>query len=300
MKQTLSALIHPKTSEDFFLAFKRNEPFVVHDLGESIAELKSLPFLNSLEALLNVWPKDIQAHLPDVRDEASSIDTTAKDAQKLFDNGMGLLFNHAETISPVLERWVHTLRNDLGLSALTIARCLMYATPANAGTAAHFDQNINFVLQVTGNKNWWIAPNLEVSNPMTRHTIGLPTDPELESYAEEPMPDERPENGKKFELKAGSLLFVPRGSWHWTEAETDALSLNFTFTAPTWIDLFSAAIRGRLAQSSDWRETAIGFSDVEGIKLAEQKLNFLLEELVHDLPYWKAEDIIAATEAIHE
>ncbi|MBC7429776.1 MAG: hypothetical protein H7336_14270 [Bacteriovorax sp.] len=297
MINTLSSLIHPKSSSDFFAAYSRNEPFVVHDLDESIAELKSLPFLSSLEALLNVWPKDIQAHLPDVKDEASSIDTTAKDAQKLFDNGMGLLFNHAQTISPVLERWVNELRIDLGLSALTMARCLLYATPAKAGTAAHFDQNINFVLQVTGNKNWWIAPNIEVSNPMTRHTIGLPTDPELESYAEEPMPDAQPENGKLFELKAGSLLFVPRGSWHWTEAESNALSLNFTFTAPTWIDLFSAAIRGRLAQSSEWRETAIGFSDVEGIKLAEQKLNFLLEELVHDLPYWKAEDILGATES---
>lgn len=296
MKKTLAALIHPQTTEAFFEAYESNEPFVVHGLNESVAELKSLPFLASLEALLNMWPKDIQAHLPDVRDEASSIDTTSKDAQKLFDNGMGLLFNHAQTISPELERWLHELRLDLGLSALTIARCLMYATPANAGTAPHFDQNINFVLQVSGEKNWWIAPNIEVSNPMTRHTIGLPTDPELESYAEEPMPEKKPDNGKLFELKAGSLLFVPRGSWHWTQAESDALSLNFTFTAPTWIDLFTAALRGRLAQSSEWRETANGVSDPEKNILAEKKLDFLLQELVHDLPYWKAGHILGATE----
>jgi 50S ribosomal protein L16 3-hydroxylase len=296
MKKILSALIHPKTSTQFFEAYSRNEPFVVHGLDESIDELKNLPFLSSLENLLNVWPKDIQAHLPDVRDEASSIDTTSKDALKLFQNGMGLLFNHAETISPVLTRWLQELRLDLGLSALTIARCLMYATPTNGGTAPHFDQNINFVLQMSGTKNWWIAPNLEVSNPMTRHTIGLSIDPELESYAEEPMPDERPVDATLFELKAGSLLFVPRGSWHWTEATSDALSLNFTFTAPTWIDLFTAALRGRLAQSSEWRETADGVSDIERHKMAEQKLDFLLEELVHDLPYWKAGHILAATE----
>lgn len=93
MKQTLLALIYPKTPADFHEAYKRNEPFVIHGLDKSITELTSLPFLASLEALLNVWPKDIQVHLPDVRDEASSIDTTAKDAKKLFDNGMGLLFN---------------------------------------------------------------------------------------------------------------------------------------------------------------------------------------------------------------
>jgi 50S ribosomal protein L16 3-hydroxylase len=296
MKKTLSALIHPKSTTDFFEAYSKNEPFVVHGLGPSMAELTNLPFLHSLESLLNSWPKDIQAHLPDVRDEASSIDTTAKDAQKLFDNGMGLLFNYADTISPVLTQWLHELRIDLGLSALTIARCLMYATPANAGTAPHFDQNINFVFQVSGNKKWWIAPNTQVLNPMTRHTMGLPTDPELESYAEKEMLTEMPEDAQMFELKTGSLLFVPRGCWHSTHADSDALSLNFTFTAPTWIDLFTAALRGRLAQSSEWRETANGVSDFERSAEAEAKFDFLLAELVHDLPHWRAGHILGATE----
>ncbi len=296
MKNTLESLIHPKTTEAFFEAYENNEPFIVHGLNETVAELTALPFLSSLDALLNVWPKDIQAHLPDVRDEASSIDTTAKDAPKLFENGMGLLFNHAQTISPVLERWLYELRLDLGLSALTIARCLMYATPANAGTAPHFDQNINFVFQVSGTKKWWIAPNESVVNPMTRHTMGLPTDPELASYADEEMPTAMPKNAALFELKAGSLLFVPRGCWHTTEADTDALSLNFTFTAPTWIDLFTAALRGRLAQSPDWRETANGVSSFDKLDSAQEKFDHLLAELKLDLPHWRAADILGATE----
>lgn len=296
MKKTLAALIHPQKTESFFEAYEKNIPFVVHGLNTSISDLKTLPFLQSLEMLLNTWPKDIQAHLPDVRDEASSIDTTPKDAQKLFHNGMGLLFNHAQTISPVLEKWLHELRLDLGLSALTIARCLIYATPKQAGTAPHFDQNINFVYQVSGEKKWWIAKNESVVNPMTRHTMGLSTDPELESYALEEMPEKMPEDKTLFELKAGSLLFVPRGCWHETHAETDALSLNFTFTAPTWIDLFSAALRGRLAQSQKWRETANGVSDTEKNAEAQDKFEMLLSELKLDLPHWRAKDILGATE----
>lgn len=297
MKPTLEALIHPHTTNDFFLAYEKNIPFVVHGLTHSISELTSLPFLHSLEALLNSWPKNIQVHLPDVRDEASSIDTSPKDAEKLFQNKMGLLFNHAETISPVLEKWLETLRIDIGLSALTMSRCLIYATPAQGGTAAHFDQNSNFVLQISGNKKWWIAPNTHVTNPMTRHTIGLETDPELGSYAEEIMPQEMPEDAKLFELKAGSLLFVPRGSWHKTSADSDALSLNFTFSAPTWIDLFTAALRGRLAQSGLWRETANGVSDLNKRDEAEMKFDSLLEELKLDLPRWRAADILEATES---
>jgi len=289
MKKILSALIHPKTPSDFFKAYEKNEPFFVHNLNKSVADLTSLPFLESHEALLNSWPKDVQAHLPDVRDEASSIDTTAKDAQKLFDNGMGLLFNHADSISPLLTEWVHELRMDLGLSALTMSRCLIYATPADAGTAAHFDQNINFVLQISGTKKWWVNTNTTIENPMTRHTLGQPCDPELDSYLEMPMPASMPENIEPIVLKAGSMLFVPRGAWHWTEAESDALSLNFTFTAPTWIDLFTAAIRGRLVQSNKWRATADGFSDIK-------QFDLLLEELKSDFPNWHAINILNMTE----
>jgi 50S ribosomal protein L16 3-hydroxylase len=296
MNTVLSALIHPRTDSDFFKAYESNTPFVVHDLSETIKDLTALPFLESLEALLNSWPNPIQAHLPDVRDEASSIDTTPKDAHKLFDNGMGLLFNHADTISPVLVHWLHELRKDLGLSALTNGRCLIYVTPKGAGTAPHFDQNINFVLQISGTKKWWVAPNEHIANPMTRHTMGQPCDPELESYLDTPMPTSMPEGIVPITLKAGSLLFVPRGSWHSTAADSDALALNFTFTAPTWIDLFTAALRGRLAQSSQWRETADGVSDFSRSAKAEQKFDFLLAGLIEDLPNWRAADILGATE----
>lgn len=297
MKTILSALINPKSTDEFLNFYKLNESFVVHDLSESIGELTDLPFLQSLGALLNSWPNLIQAHLPDVRDEASSIDTTPKDALKLFENGMGLLFNHANTISPVLQEWLDKLRLDLGLSALTNSRCLIYATPKGGGTAWHFDQNINFVLQISGTKKWWLASNTHVQNPMTRHTIGMRPDPELASYLDQDLPVSMPLDSSPIVLSAGSLLFVPRGVWHSTEADSDALSLNFTFSAPTWIDLLTAALRGRLAQSPKWRETADGVSDSNRFETAERKFDLLLAGLIDDLPNWNAAGILGATEA---
>lgn len=289
MKTILSALIAPHTPVDFFKKYEQNEPFIVHGNVAHLRPITDLPFLSSLNALLNSWPHSIQAHLPDVRDEASSIETTGKDGQKLFDNGMGLLFNEVQTISPLLSGWLQELQKDLGLSALTYGRCLIYATPDGKGTAAHFDQNINFVIQIHGTKKWKVAPNRHVENPMTRHTMGQPIDPELMSYIAGPFPTEMPEDAVSFDLKPGSILFVPRGSWHATEAEGDALALNFTFTAPTWIDLFSAALRSRLALSPEWRETA---------DLSEHKLDYLLSTLVDDIPNWKASDILSASEGI--
>src|SRR5258708_4816555 len=151
----LAALVSPHSSERFFAEAWLHQPFVVHGLNESIVPLTRLPFLKSLEALLNVWPKMVQAHLPDASDESSSIDATPHDARKLFANKMALLFNDVQTVSPELVNWLQALARDLGLPSSTYARCLVYATPDGRGTATHFDQNMNFVLQLHGTKTWW-------------------------------------------------------------------------------------------------------------------------------------------------
>ena len=296
MKTGLTALIHPHTIEEFMTSYELNSPFVVHQNIEHMKVIKDLPFLASLEALLKSWPSVIQAHLPDVRDESSSIDTNTLDAQKLFNNGMGLLFNEAQNISPLLEKWLEDIKKDLGLSQMTYARSLIYATPDGKGTAAHFDQNINFVYQVHGTKVWHMAPNLDLVNPLTRHTMGTLPDPEMMGYLEAPLPSTMPKNVETYELRPGSVLFVPRGYWHSTEAEGDALALNFTFTAPTWLDLFTAALRSRLAMSPDWRETANGINNANSRHEAEAKFDFLLSTLVEDLPNWKASEILDAIE----
>lgn len=298
MKPGLTALLRPRSKLEFYKSYELNEPFLVHGLKDTARSLFRLPFLKSLDDLLKSWPDLIQAHLPDVADEASSIDTSPKDALKLFNNGMGLMFDHAHRISPVLNQWLEAIRRDLGLSALTYSRCLMYATPKDKGTAPHFDQNVNFVLQIQGTKKWWIAPNRHVDHPLTRHTMGQPIDPELQTYAKTPFPTRMPSGISPIVLKPGSLLFVPRGSWHSTNAESDALSLNFTYSAPAWLDLLTAALRSRLALSSEWRETANGVSSSNRghRELAQQKFDLLLSELVHDLPNWRASEILGATE----
>ena len=274
---------------------------MVHGLKKATEPLMDLPYLRSLEDLLNSWPNPVQAHLPDLSDESSSIDASPTDARKLFANHMGLLFNNVHKHSQELDLWLRALWEDLGLPAMTAARCMVYATPDGKGTAPHFDQNVNFVLQLQGTKRWSIAPNLNVENPTQRHTMGLPLDPELASYSlEEPMPKRMPADSRQIVLKPGSVLFVPRGFWHSTEAKGEALALNFTFSQPTWIDLFTTALRSRLSLSRDWRELADGVSsnDPTRREVAQLKLDSLLLELTEDLPNWQAADILGATEEI--
>ena len=277
--------------------YEKQTPFVVHSLQESIQELTELSFLNSTENLFNFWTDYVDVYSSEVSDEATAIESSVKTAQDMLKKGRGLLFNDANKFSSTLQNWLDELRLDLGLSSMTYGRNLIYATKKGQGTDTHFDQNINFVLQIQGTKKWWIAPNESVQNPMARHTLGLHLDPELESYSTQPMPEKMPENTTEFTLNPGSMLFVPRGCWHSTKAETDALALNFTFSSPTWIDILSTALRARLSQSPEWREAADFISNPERSHEAAEKFNALLEALSYEVPDWRAEDILEALES---
>lgn len=292
----LAQLLHPLQTAEFLSLYEINQPFVIHHQEQELKELRDLPFLASLDELLTYWNGPISAHLPDARDEVSAIEVRSGDAKKLFRNGMGLLFNDANLCSPLLQTWVEDLKRELGLSQITYGRSLIYATPDGQGTAPHFDQNINFVLQIQGTKIWNLAPNHCVINPMVRHTLGQDIDPEMMSYLNEPMPEQMPEGTLSFELKPGSMLFVPRGVWHSTQAQGDALALNFTFSPPTWADLFLAALRSRLLMEPEWRETADGVSDPERRLQGEQKFDLLLSSLMAEMPQWQARDILDLSE----
>jgi 50S ribosomal protein L16 3-hydroxylase len=294
----LACLLGSLSVEEFLEGPWPQEPYVVHELDQTIQPLKQIPFLQSLNGLLGFWPHQVQVHLPDVADESSAIHATAQDARKLFANKMALLFNNAHTLSPVLTEWLQVIAKDLGLPASTHGRCMLYATPDGKGTSAHFDQNINFVVQLHGIKKWWLAANEHVENPTQRFTIGQPMDPELASYVSGPMPSEMPSDRQEFVLKPGSMLFVPRGYWHSTEASGEALALNFTYSQPTWADLMTMALKSRLLLSPEWRDLADGVTseDADRRLLAQQKFDVLLAELVDDLPNWQAADILGSTE----
>lgn len=296
----LTALLNESQLDKLLNSYNDNSPFFVKKMSIHINEIIKLNFLDGLDELLASWSKNVFAHLPDVNDEANSIEVSAEDAAKLFKTGLGLRFSDVNKKSQVLEEWLKDIQNQFGFSQLTNSRCIAYATPKNKGNAAHFDQNYNIVLQLTGKKKWWIAENNTVYNPLTRHTLNTPTDPELQSYTFEDWPESMPNDAQEFELGPGSLLFVPRGAWHQTLASEDSLALNFTFSAPTYLDTLSAALRGRLAQSPKWRDTIDGLNSEEGFIKCSETFNELLEELKVDVQSWEAMGILGATEFSQE
>lgn len=293
---SLTSLFAPMSRSEFLQIYLKNEPLAVHGF-KGLQELLKSPLLSSFESLINEWPEEVGAYQEGTADEVNSKKVAPEEAKNLFKKqGSGLYFDDVNRFSPLINDCLQDLRLDLGLSRQTYARSLIYAIAKGHGTAAHFDQNINFVLQISGTKKWWVAPNTNVKNPLVRHTLGHSADPELSSYSDSEFPESFPDDASEYTLEPGSILFLPRGAWHKTEALADSISLNFTFTPATWVDLFTAALRGRLQQSSNWRETADFVSDQELHVHAIEKFDLLLAELAKDAPSWRARDILGATE----
>jgi 50S ribosomal protein L16 3-hydroxylase len=288
----LKSLIGDNTREEFLTLLKSRTPFISHGNSESLKDLLSLPFLSSVENLAACWRDTVDVFNPKVADEISKASVSPEDALHEYHDGSCILFNDVNRMIPEFHMWNQRIRKDIGFSELTYVRNLVYASPAGKGNAPHFDQNYNFVIQLEGTKKWWLAENKTINNPMTRHVIGHPADDELERYTAKEFPEAFPADCTEYVLEPGSVLFVPRGVWHMTEAVTDAVSFNFTFTPPTWIEIATTALRAKLSYSEKWRESAI--IDDDGTDNSE--LNQLLNDLSADVENWNAVDFLEITE----
>lgn len=232
-----------------------------HGLLSRLGPFAELPEFFDLSQLLARYRAPIRVALPDKRDEHSSRQVDAATALSLHDKGMALILDNAERFLPELQPLLAELGRDLGLPRKCDPRCLVYVSPKGSGNSPHFDANANVVVQLRGKKRWRLAPNTHVLLPTDRWAMNQDDlSDELDGYATRPLPTAMPADAESFDLVPGSVLFVPRGTWHSTESDGDSLALNFTFGQPTWADALLAALRPQMLKNPAWRALATGFS----------------------------------------
>ncbi|MDG0817652.1 JmjC domain-containing protein [Bdellovibrio svalbardensis] len=289
----LSNLLAPVSSHEFLNSYWPYEPLFIPASENKLQEIFSLPQLQDLESLVAARLLKVRACLPDFDDEYSSIHVEPKDALKAYRNKMTLVFDQMQTQHPTIAEALKNIRADLGLvtggaeNDLCRARSIAYATPGGCGTRLHFDANANFVIQIKGSKRWRLGPNESVDNPTERFTTGSEEMPAaLEKQCHAPLIEELPEGSMEILMEPGCVLFVPRGYWHETMTDEDSLSLNFTFSQPTWADVFTKSLQEVLLQSPEWRELADGLegTDQDRKNKALARFDFLVKNLASDLP----------------
>ncbi len=128
---------------------------------------------------------------------------------RLVQDGAGFSIRGADGLWPPL-RAVKTSVYD---AVYEPVHTNMYYSPADQGSRCHYDLHEVFVLQIAGAKRW------KVFEPTTPYPV--------EPWREEDAPGASATPYLDATLRAGDVLYVPRGHWHDVLAE-DSASLHIT------------------------------------------------------------------------
>lgn len=155
---------------------------------------------------------------------------------------------------PGLAAWLRTLETELG-APRGIGAVRAFASAPGGGLEAHYDQGETFLVQLSGTKRLRVSEN--TTYPTLQFIPGKP--PADEHYPEftSGFPAKAP-RGRTVTMKPGSVLYLPRGAWHRTEAGTESFSLSICVDTPNAIDVVLVQLKHVLRQSAAWRRPLFG------------------------------------------
>jgi len=250
----LAALLHPVDVATFLTEHWPDRH--LHLAGDSWRQLIDIPDLYEADRLLNRWSGDVSVFLDDDYDRFT---VNGPLALRLFRRGTTVGLIGIQNQYPELGTWLDRLGFDLGLSIASKLYGIVFLSARGRRMEPHFDTNLNLVLQLTGHKRWWLAPNTHAPFPTRVHTVAMAgPHQELVSYLNGAMPTAMPEGAAVVDLRPGSFLFLPPGIWHATEALEDSISLNFVVRLECWAELVCRKLHRILIQDVAWRKPARG------------------------------------------
>jgi 50S ribosomal protein L16 3-hydroxylase len=225
-------------------------------------------------------------------------------ASEYYNLGATLELDFAERFFPPLKRVIQYLANALALPKAALGKAILYFSPGGGGLPAHFDAYYNFVFQMVGTKTWSLLDNKQATRPTVHYELHeYPHMPaQLKSYWQGIAPKNYLAISQNEVLAPGSVLYLPRGVWHQTEAETPSVSLNITYSIPTVLDVALAHIKQDLVQYEIMRENADTILPREAHTYLQQffaRLDHYLGEKWHQYPTEEINLYQAANKAFH-
>jgi len=147
------------------------------------------------------------------------------------------------------------LAADLGLNPPDVT-VEAWAAGGATRVGMHFDLDDNFILQVIGRKQWKMAPNDVVTNPIKSHHTALGG-----TFVNDvgcKLPSEMPEDAQTCIAEPGNVVYVPRGTWHATCTTEATFAMAFVIKPLTLADHMARALNDRLHADARWRERVLG------------------------------------------
>lgn len=289
----LTGLISPSSVSRFLSHHWPDQTFAEHGDPARLPDFLRAPELASVETLARHY-RGGPLRFTQGRRYPKMVRLEQVDALALYRMGLTLQF---EDIAPVVQGTAAALRQlecELGINP-GAARISAFASPVDDGLGVHFDAQDIFSIQITGQKRFHIAPVEEL-----RYPCGVQFVP-----GSEPFDDLYPQAGAGFpvadracfttvDMQPGSVLYLPRGTWHHTESTGDSLSVSIGLYVPAALDSVLAQLRLLLLQDPAWRRPLYGaWGDAAARTAAQTTADALLAELPQRAAQLRSQDIVA-------
>lgn len=181
----------------------------------------------------------------------------------LFNEGATIVINAAQTAIPSLTEFCSSLEYELK----TCVQPNVYITPPNSqGFMPHFDPHDVFILQILGNKKWYLYDS-----------------PEKLPVKYQPVADyEKKEPNHIIEMCAGDLLYMPRGTIHFAKSSGEpSIHITVGLIARYWFHLLRDLFE--LAQEDETFRKMLPFLQTEQdtthfIEIFTQNIKTLMEK----------------------
>lgn len=270
----LASLFGAPSAKRFLRGVWPDGIFATNRPAKALPEVFTAGALASFEALANAYAGRLQIAGARGKDH---LQFSVQTPHPSWLRRIGLTVFFGDDVCPYvpgLSEWLRALEAELGAPP-GIGAIRAFASAPGGGLEAHYDQGETFLVQLSGTKQLRVSEN--TSYPTLQFIPGkTPADDHYPEYGHG-FPDTAPP-GRLVTMKPGSVLYLPRGAWHRTEAGTESFSLSICVDTPNTIDLLLPHLKTLLRQSPRWRRPLFGAWSA-GRAQAEAEVQSLLTEL---------------------
>ncbi len=288
----LTALMAPCTGQEFLEHYWPSRTFEAHGPRARLPVVLHDPALESAAELAQRY----QGLLRFTHGRTERVVTVNNvDAVSLLDMGLTVQFVGIANLLPNAHAFLRQLETELGLHAGSMTMSA-FAAPRQEGLVCHFDNGDLISVQLAGSKKFHYAPDAALCGPMGgQYVAGTMPFEDLYAQASEGFPDPITAHFETALMEPGSVLFLPRGSWHYTEASGDSLSISIVSLAPAALTCLLEQLRLLLLQDARWRRPLInGLGDSARDVKAHAGVAELLATLPEVIARLTPEDVLSA------
>lgn len=283
----LSTLLGRFPTRRFFASHWPGGLLVQHGAPRRLSGLIDVPELADVDALTALPARQWLVQSGRFRNRFGNVPVTGEAAAEFFHTGHTIYAVEPELRAPRFLEWLAALERDLKVAPGLVLPSVFLSKPGK-GSRMHFDAQESFVVQVRGRKRWWLAPNRDVRFPAENYIAGDPVPPSLQVQLDRAPAQVLPDDAVEVVLEPGSIMFVPRGTWHATETLEESWHLDLMLPLPTWGDVMAARLGAHFHASAHWRAPMISGDEVE------DRLGLLLDELKAASPAARARPMTQA------